>query len=438
MDVTTKTTGSFLSAAEFMQLVTELENSISSTGEVLSAISLVQIGETFAHYGGGGAVWMANSGTDDYLLDPPGSQYYPAAMFTGYTVRFRAFNANTGTVVPRARVGSNGLVNIIREDGTAVAAGEIGTTRDTVLRYDASVAKWRLVNGTSHPRGGLYPPGYLHGFALSALTNTAYTIERGVCLSFAGTMNMVFTGTWTKNSNAVWAAGSAAGGRPSGLTYGAGGTWLRVFAIGNPLTGSVDFGHDTSATATNLLADATVAAAGFTEYRQIGWVHDNAAHTSSALGLQFCNNEDADYVWLADFFGIDNTGNAITSTRGYVSFVANGSCPPIDCTANIAVHINLSSTGGVGEPTVGSTIRGLFSDGAAVYIPAAGSPHQISFEVESGGIGGGGVNDSEGRWAFQVGVTGGQVMVDWNTSYTAGIEYDMYCMGYRHDRGRHG
>ena len=70
----------------------------------------------------------------------------------------------------------------------------------------------------------------------------------------------------TKQSDAVWAEGDAAGGFPSALTLTAD-TWYHFFAIGKTRngTGGCDFGWDTSLSAANLLADATA----YSYYRRL-------------------------------------------------------------------------------------------------------------------------------------------------------------------------
>lgn len=69
----------------------------------------------------------------------------------------------------------------------------------------------------------------------------------------------------TKRSDATWAAGTGNGGMAAGVTKSAN-TWYHCFNLLNPLTGATDDGFDSSVTATNLLADAAVIAAGFTKY----------------------------------------------------------------------------------------------------------------------------------------------------------------------------
>ena len=74
-----------------------------------------------------------------------------------------------------------------------------------------------------------------------------------------------------------WAVGTSQGGFPDNLTMTAS-TWYPVFMIGKQADASdVDYGIDTSLTATNLLNGTNAGAEGFDIYRQIGYVYINAS-----------------------------------------------------------------------------------------------------------------------------------------------------------------
>lgn len=95
-------------------------------------------------------------------------------------------------------------------------------------------------------------------------------IEAGVALAVASPYHqMIAAAAWTKKIDVAWAAGTAAGGRASSTNL-TGAKTFHVFMISKPSTAAtaavIDFGFDTSLTATNLLSDAT----GYTEYLRIG------------------------------------------------------------------------------------------------------------------------------------------------------------------------
>lgn len=87
----------------------------------------------------------------------------------------------------------------------------------------------------------------------------------------------------TKQIDATWAAGDAAGGLADALTVAIDTTY-HCFALSNASGSSVDFGFDTSLTATNLLADVAVSAAGLTKYSRQFSIITNAS--ANILGFE--------------------------------------------------------------------------------------------------------------------------------------------------------
>ncbi len=107
--------------------------------------------------------------------------------------------------------------------------------------------------------------GFIDGLITSNGTDADHDIDTAVgsCMDSTGATLITLSAVLTKQIDANWSAGTNAGGFPSGLTLTAD-TWYHFFAIAKT-DGSVDFGWDTSLSATNLLADAT----GFTLFRII-------------------------------------------------------------------------------------------------------------------------------------------------------------------------
>lgn len=85
---------------------------------------------------------------------------------------------------------------------------------------------------------------------------------------FSGGDGQAAASALTKQLDATWAAGTAAGGLASGLTIAIDTTY-HCFALSNATGTVTDFGFDTSLTAANLLADAAVISAGLTKYTKI-------------------------------------------------------------------------------------------------------------------------------------------------------------------------
>lgn len=119
---------------------------------------------------------------------------------------------------------------------------------------------------------GPLPRGYFSGF-LPTVVNSNDDIQFGVGQARCGTaanpdlVNAILGTAMTKQTDATWAEGNNAGGMASGLTRTAN-TWYHAFILVKP-SGVVDFGFDTSVTAVNLLADAAVVAAGYTNFRRV-------------------------------------------------------------------------------------------------------------------------------------------------------------------------
>ena len=91
------------------------------------------------------------------------------------------------------------------------------------------------------------------------------TFEKGQCSTSDNEQLITNPGTFTKDYNVAWSAGSGNGGKPSSVTVLAN-TQYHDFIISKP-DGTVDFGFDTSLIAANLLADAS--SDGFTRYRRV-------------------------------------------------------------------------------------------------------------------------------------------------------------------------
>lgn len=135
----------------------------------------------------------------------------------------------------------------------AYNSSQVQTAMDTAYRTSAGVQRGLVL---ANDTGG-------------DVTNDI-TISAGVALSAVAPYNpMVAAASWTKQINAAWAAGTAAGGRASATNL-TGAKTFHVFMLAKPAAAgvahAVDFGFDTDASATNLLADAT----GYTDYCMIG------------------------------------------------------------------------------------------------------------------------------------------------------------------------
>lgn len=108
------------------------------------------------------------------------------------------------------------------------------------------------------------PRNYIAGLQLAnngGDPNNSIDFGVGECRSDDQLFDLVLAATMTKQLNNTWAAGSAAGGLFSGVKTAS--TWYHCFVIGNPSTGAIDAGFDTSPTAAN-------APSGWTKHRRVG------------------------------------------------------------------------------------------------------------------------------------------------------------------------
>jgi len=265
-DLTGKITGGTLTAAEWNQLPQEVQNVIVDNGITLSNGDLDQLGDAIANYAHSGLYYTA-AGTNTITLTKVGAKRgleRLAAITDGALVIFRPANANTGATT--VNVNGLGAKDVRRETDAVLAAGDLTTGRDAILRYEQSTDRFHLLDG-SRALDAVLARGYIDGLICSIGTDTDHDIDiaEGAARSDDDTVDLVLAAGLTREIDGAWGTGN--GGFPSGLTLSAD-TWYHVFLIRNTSTGAIDAGFDTSLTAANLLADAT----GYANPRRIGSV----------------------------------------------------------------------------------------------------------------------------------------------------------------------
>ena len=159
---------------------------------------------------------------------------------------------------------------------------DLTTTDNDVIAYDAAGNKFTM---EAQAGGG---GGSASGELRVILSNAAdadhdITFAAGQMFDSLGTTLLTHTAK-TKQIDATWAAGDAAGGLFSGTV--AADTWYHCFLIEKDSDNSIDCGFDTSVTAANIPA-------GYTEYRRIGAVLTDG----SANIIAFVNN-GSKFRWL--------------------------------------------------------------------------------------------------------------------------------------------
>lgn len=136
-NIATKVNGGSVSASEFNQPITEIENAISSTGISFSSGDLNQLAKSIINMIGNGTYYADTGAANAYVCALVGSLQSPSVYTIGMLVRFRPANANSGAST--INVASLGIKNIKQKDGsTDLTTGMITITDDTWLIYDGT------------------------------------------------------------------------------------------------------------------------------------------------------------------------------------------------------------------------------------------------------------------------------------------------------------
>jgi len=212
------------------------------------------------------------------------------------------------------------IATTITTEATTSTAGkvELATSAETITGTDPNLAVTpAALKAALDLLSPVLAPA-ITGMTISNAADTEHdiTIATGSARDAGNTTVITLSAAITKQIDANWTAGSAAGGFPSGLTI-ANSTWYRVFVIRNPSTGVVDAGF----------ADAT----GFTQYRRVGWVRTDG----SANIINFRTVGDR-VVWNVPI--LDQSITATTTTATLHTITA-----PINMDADLVVGVSTSS-----------------------------------------------------------------------------------------------
>lgn len=295
-DLSSQVTLGNLTAAEFNEIMNELQRVIESMGIVMSTGDLTQIAQSIAQMSAAGNFYSCSGPADAYVCAVIGSQEGIFEYSNGTQIRFRPSATNTG--ISTVNVNGLGLKTIKRDNGDDLQAGDLDTARDAAVRYDGT--DFLLMN---QPPDVEVPTGYIEGSTIAFATTTTLTFNPGVSRDSADSATIRSTVTWTK-SLSNFAVGNTNGGFPSALTLTAD-TWYRVFHI-MKADGTIDFGFDTSATATNLLTDAT----GYTKFRRVGWILTNGSSQITNF-IQDADDESS-FIWDINVQDVSETVPATT------------------------------------------------------------------------------------------------------------------------------
>lgn len=359
-DLNDKITTDQLTAVEWNELPSEVQNVIEAFGIVLTSADLNQLGKAIANYVGAGDFYSETGVADVYVATKIGVKQGPtvlAAITDGLSVRFRPGNANTGAST--LNVNALGAKSIVREDLSALQAGDLATTRDAVLRYRQSSDNFLLMNSALSSESSPIPArGYIDGFQTRrdlADTDHIIEIEAGIARDSTNTRTMERTTQISKSIlGGTWVEGDNNGGFPSALTLTAGETY-HVFLIRKTSDGSIDAGFDTALNAANLLLDAT----GYLEFLLI-WsiILDGSSNIESYIQHGSYN------VWTTPRLDVDLTDPALTEIIHTLDFVPKG----ISVEADVGITLSPTSTSNPGTELIYGP-----GDGDSLPTPVLGS-----------------------------------------------------------------
>jgi len=131
-----------LSATEWNQLPSEIQNIIEGLGITLSGGDLNQLGKAIAGYVANGNTYTDSGAANAYVLSAIGSKQAPTAYTEGMRIRFQAANNNTGAST--VNVAGLGVKNIKTSSGSDPAADDIATSLLTEAWYDVSAGYFVL------------------------------------------------------------------------------------------------------------------------------------------------------------------------------------------------------------------------------------------------------------------------------------------------------
>lgn len=146
-DLNDKITGSTLTANEWNEVPSEIQNVIESLNITLSAGDLNQLGKAVAGYIANGTFYTDSGAADAYVLTVIGSKQNPPQYTDGFEINFITTNANTGAST--VNVATLGVKNIKLSGGDDPSAGEI--TGRIRCAYDVSNGWFELLESGSMP-----------------------------------------------------------------------------------------------------------------------------------------------------------------------------------------------------------------------------------------------------------------------------------------------
>lgn len=132
-DIATKVEGSQLTAEEFNQIPSEIENVITSTGQSLTNADVRQLVKAISIYTGKGDFYNTSGTANNIILNPIDNMQTPIAYNDGLRVRFIASATNTNSVT----INILGLASceLLNAAGSSLAPGELVINKEYSATY---------------------------------------------------------------------------------------------------------------------------------------------------------------------------------------------------------------------------------------------------------------------------------------------------------------
>lgn len=141
-DLNDKATSNSLTADEWNDMPSEIQEVIEQTGQTLSGADLKQLAKGLAQYVANGDFYTDSGVADAYVLGVLASKQAPVALTDGMRIRFLPSNVNTGAST--VNVAGLGVTNIFR-DGSAASAGDIPADKMVEAAYDLANTRFNII-----------------------------------------------------------------------------------------------------------------------------------------------------------------------------------------------------------------------------------------------------------------------------------------------------
>lgn len=181
-DLNDKVTGGTLTAAEWNEVPSEIQNVIEGLGITLSGADLNQLGKAISGYVANGDFYTDSGIVNAYVLTTIGSKQSPTAYTDGMRVSFIPGNTSTGATT--VNVAGLGVKSVQTENSTVLPSGALPTNLNADLRFSVSADAFFLMNATHRALKG--PPvndASIVGYAFEIDGDTGFFAEGGVDLS---------------------------------------------------------------------------------------------------------------------------------------------------------------------------------------------------------------------------------------------------------------